>query len=194
MQRAARRDQAQDHRDRAGVGSPSRHGRRRPAQRRERRPDRASAAASWPGCASAAKRRFPRASTTATRSPRCTSASTRSQAGEEAPGTLPRRGPGHVAPRARQARLPDLKDGSGQLQLLRHASTRSAPRPSSGCLDVDVGDFVGAEGAVLKTRRGELSLRVDRLAVPVQGAAAAAREVPRPDRRRDALPPALPRH
>ncbi len=51
-----------------------------------------------------------------------------------------------------------IKDGSGHLQLFASLDALGA-EAYERLLDVDVGDFVGAEGAVLKTRRGELSLR-----------------------------------
>ena len=114
--------------------------------------------ASWRGCASAATSRFPRASTTATRSARCTSASTSLEAGAEAPGT--HRVAGRVMSRREHGKLAFLtiKDGSGHLQLFASLDALGA-EAYERLLDVDVGDFVGAEGTVLKTRRGELSLR-----------------------------------
>ena len=60
---------------------------------------------------------------------------------------------------------------------------------SSASLSLDLGDLIGVDGAVLRSRRGELSLRVDDFTRARQVAAPAARQAPRPDRRRDALPP-----
>ena len=57
--------------------------------------------------------------------------------------------------------------------------------------DLDLGDWVGVEGAVMKTRKGELSVKVRAFAAPVEGAAPAPGEVARARRRRHPLPPAL---
>ena len=80
------------------------------------------------------------------------------EAGAEAPGTyrvagrlMSRRGHGKLA-------FLTIKDGSGHLQLFASLDALGA-EAYERLLEVDVGDFVGAEGTVLKTRRGELSLR-----------------------------------
>jgi lysyl-tRNA synthetase class 2 len=80
------------------------------------------------------------------------------EAGAEAPGTC--RVAGRVMSRREHGKLAFLtiKDGSGHLQLFATVDALGA-EAYERLLDVDVGDFVGAEGAVLKTRRGELSLR-----------------------------------
>ena len=80
------------------------------------------------------------------------------EAGAEAPGTF--RAAGRVMSRREHGKLAFLtiKDGSGHLQLFATLDALGA-EAYERLLDVDVGDFVGAEGAVLKTRRGELSLR-----------------------------------
>ena len=57
--------------------------------------------------------------------------------------------------------------------------------------ELDVGDFVGVTGELFRTRTGELTVAVKAFDVPRQGAAAAAREVARPQGRGDALPAAL---
>ena len=87
----------------------------------------------------------------------------------------------------------DLEDRTGRIQLL--ASLDGLGEERFGALgDLLLGDVIGAEGVAVRSRRGELSLKLDRLrAARAQGAAPAARQVPRPDRHRDALPPALPR-
>ena len=54
---------------------------------------------------------------------------------------------------------------------------------------LDLGDLVGVDGVAMRTRSGELSLRVTEFTRARQVAAAAARQAPRPDGRRDALPP-----
>ena len=58
---------------------------------------------------------------------------------------------------------------------------------------LDIGDLIGVEGLVRRTPRGELTVNADRAHGARQGAAAAAREIPRPRRYRAALPPALSR-
>ena len=52
-----------------------------------------------------------------------------------------------------------LKDFSGEVQLFAQLDVLGQERYAA-IEDVDLGDFVGAEGAVMRTRRGELSLRV----------------------------------
>jgi len=80
------------------------------------------------------------------------------EAGAEASGTY--RVAGRVMLRRDLGKLAFLtiKDGSGHLQLFASLDVLGA-EAFQNLLDVDLGDFVGAEGTVLKTRRGELSLR-----------------------------------
>ncbi|HUK78646.1 MAG TPA: lysine--tRNA ligase [Thermoleophilia bacterium] len=80
------------------------------------------------------------------------------EAGAEAPGTF--RVAGRVMSRREHGKLAffTIKDGSGHLQLFATLDGLGA-EAYEHLLEVDLGDFVGAEGAVLKTRRGELSLR-----------------------------------
>ena len=52
-----------------------------------------------------------------------------------------------------------LKDSSGELQLFARFDALGEERYAA-LEHVDLGDFVGAEGTVMRTRRGELSLRV----------------------------------
>ncbi len=59
--------------------------------------------------------------------------------------------------------------------------------------DVTLGDIVGVSGEAVRSRRGELSLQLDSYELLARQPAPAAGPVPRPRRRRDALPPALPR-
>jgi lysyl-tRNA synthetase, class II len=55
----------------------------------------------------------------------------------------------------------DLRDGSGQIQLHARADTLG-PEAFELLVDLDLGDFIGAEGTALATRRGgELSLAID---------------------------------
>ena len=52
-----------------------------------------------------------------------------------------------------------LKDLSGELQLFCQLDVLGDERYAA-LEHVDLGDFVGAEGAIMRTRRGELSLRI----------------------------------
>src|SRR4029079_17428906 len=55
-----------------------------------------------------------------------------------------------------------LRDATGDLQLF--AEETSLDEPSRALLDeIDLGDIVGAAGLVVRTRRGELSLKVETL-------------------------------
>jgi lysyl-tRNA synthetase class 2 len=54
----------------------------------------------------------------------------------------------------------DLVDRSGRIQL--HARKDVLEDAYEGLVELDLGDVVGIEGAPFRTRRGELSLRVDR--------------------------------
>src|SRR5439155_3613133 len=76
--------------------------------------------------------------------------------GEEAPEK--RQLAGRVMARRDMGKLVflDLVDRSGRIQLL-------CARERTGEVDLDLGDIVGATGSPSRTRRGELSLAVDRL-------------------------------
>jgi lysyl-tRNA synthetase class 2 len=52
-----------------------------------------------------------------------------------------------------------LKDGSGELQLFAQVDALGEERYAA-IEHIDLGDFVGAEGVMMRTRRGELSLRI----------------------------------
>lgn len=52
-----------------------------------------------------------------------------------------------------------LKDASGELQLMTQLDTLGE-QDYAALEQIDLGDFIGAEGTVMRTRRGELSLRV----------------------------------
>jgi lysyl-tRNA synthetase, class II len=54
----------------------------------------------------------------------------------------------------------DLTDRSGRIQL--HARKDILGDAYEGLVELDLGDLVGVEGAPFRTRRGELSVRVDR--------------------------------
>src|SRR3954463_15376185 len=53
----------------------------------------------------------------------------------------------------------DLVDRSGRMQL--HARKDVLGDSYEGLVNLDLGDLIGVEGAPFRTRRGELSLRVD---------------------------------
>jgi lysyl-tRNA synthetase, class II len=55
-----------------------------------------------------------------------------------------------------------LRDGSGDVQLFLSEETLGAD-PYAGLEDLDLGDWLGAEGEVVRTKRGELSVRPSRL-------------------------------
>jgi lysyl-tRNA synthetase class 2 len=77
-----------------------------------------------------------------------------------------RRVAGRLAARREQggAAFLDLVDRSGRLQL--YARRDGLGEEGFGrLLDLDLGDWVGADGSVMKSRRGELSLRVERFVV-----------------------------
>ena len=58
----------------------------------------------------------------------------------------------------------DLEDASGRIQLFAQHAVLGADG-MEGFLALRIGDIVGAEGEVVKTRRGELSVRVTRVTV-----------------------------
>src|SRR5438270_10995865 len=55
----------------------------------------------------------------------------------------------------------DLQDGEGRIQLVARRD-RLGEAGHDLFLDLDIGDILGAEGAVFKTRRGEISVDLDR--------------------------------
>ena len=63
-----------------------------------------------------------------------------------------------------RAAFADLEDGSGRLQLFGHEAALGEEGMSAFAA-LNVGDIVGAEGEIIKTRRGELSVRVSKVAV-----------------------------
>jgi lysyl-tRNA synthetase class 2 len=79
--------------------------------------------------------------------------------GDESPDTL--RLAGRLAARRGhgKASFLDLVDRSGRLQL--HARADVLGDAYEPLIDVDLGDVIGVDGAPMRTRRGELSLRVD---------------------------------
>ena len=54
----------------------------------------------------------------------------------------------------------DLDDRSGRLQLQARADVLG-PERMARLLELDLGDLVGVDGTVLRSKRGELTLRVD---------------------------------
>jgi lysyl-tRNA synthetase class 2 len=56
-----------------------------------------------------------------------------------------------------------LQDVSGSIQLFIDSS--AAPEAAELFADLDLGDWLGAEGAIMTTKRGELSVKVEELAL-----------------------------
>ena len=81
------------------------------------------------------------------------------EAGQDSPGV--HRVAGRVVARRVHGKLTFvvLKDLSGELQLFCQLDVLGETRYAA-LEQVDLGDFVGAEGTVMRTRRGELSLRI----------------------------------
>ena len=82
-----------------------------------------------------------------------------------------------------------LMDQTGRIQL--YARADGLGDEYARFVELDTGDFVGVTGEMFRTRTGELTVAVKTFSVPRQVAAAAPREVARPEGRRDALPAAL---
>jgi len=55
----------------------------------------------------------------------------------------------------------DLRDGTGAIQLHSRADVLGPDAHAALVDDSDLGDFIGVEGVAFKSRRGELSLRVE---------------------------------
>ena len=84
-----------------------------------------------------------------------------------------------------------IRDRSGDLQLF--CSRNAMPTGSWTLLDdLDLGDIVGAVGPVVKTKRGEVSVKPTELTLLTKSLPPAAREVGRHPRPRAQGPPALP--
>ncbi len=60
-----------------------------------------------------------------------------------------------------KAGFADLQDGTGRIQLFAQADVLGDDL--QGFTDLSVGDIVGAEGEIVRTRRGELSVRIESL-------------------------------
>ncbi len=73
---------------------------------------------------------------------------------------------GRLAARRGQGKMAflDLVDRSGRMQLQARADVLGEERMAT-LLELDLGDLVGVDGTMFRTRRGELSLRVDDYAV-----------------------------
>ena len=54
-----------------------------------------------------------------------------------------------------------MRDRSGELQLFVVPGGDGRARPRGRSIDLDLGDWVGVEGTVMATRKGELSVKVD---------------------------------
>ena len=82
-----------------------------------------------------------------------------------------------------------LQDMTGRIQLFLQQTALGDTYEAFKSWDV--GDIVGAEGALMRTKTGELSVKVRNVAIVDQVAAAAAGQVAWPGRRRATLSPAL---
>src|SRR3954451_10527973 len=76
------------------------------------------------------------------------------------------RGRGRIHARRCQGKMAilDLDDRSGRIQLQAKADVLG-PERMSQLLDLDLGDLIGVDGLAFRSRRGELSLRVEDFAV-----------------------------
>ena len=102
---------------------------------------------------------------------------------------LPGRRPARRAARPRQGGASSTSSTAPAGSSSTRARTSSATESHERLLSLDLGDLIGVDGTAFKTRRGELSLRVDDWQLLAKSLRAAAGEVPRPRGRRDALPP-----
>ncbi|CAB4936660.1 unannotated protein [freshwater metagenome] len=78
----------------------------------------------------------------------------------------PHRVAGRLAARRGQGKMAflDLVDRSGRIQLQARADVLGEERMAA-LLELDLGDLIGVDGAVLRSKRGELTLRVDAFTV-----------------------------
>jgi len=85
--------------------------------------------------------------------------------GEET--TVSHRVAGRLAARRGQGKMAflDLVDRSGRLQLQARADVLGPEQHERLLTQVDLGDIVGIDGTALRTKRGEISLRVDAFTV-----------------------------
>ena len=82
-----------------------------------------------------------------------------------------------------------LRDRTGELQLLISEAEMGAEY--THLEDIDIGDFVQAEGALTASKRGELSLETKVLRLVTKALRPLPEKWARAHRRGDALPPAL---
>ena len=84
-----------------------------------------------------------------------------------------------------------LRDQSGQMQIALRKDALDERGWALAKL-LDLGDIVAVAGPVQQTRTGEITIWAERADAAVQEPSAHAGEVPRPGRRGDPLPPAIP--
>ena len=89
-----------------------------------------------------------------------------------------------------KASFATLQDGSGRIQIYV-SNDVTGEATHEAFKHWDLGDIVGVDGTLFKTKTGELTIHAQSPAPARQGAAPAAGEVPRPHRPGAALPPAL---
>jgi lysyl-tRNA synthetase class 2 len=87
------------------------------------------------------------------------------QAGEETDVT--HRVAGRLAARRGQGKMAflDLVDRSGRLQLQARLDVLGADQHERLLTQIDLGDIIGVDGTALRTKRGEISLRIDAFTV-----------------------------
>ncbi len=86
----------------------------------------------------------------------------------------------------------DIRDWTGQIQLfIGNKQVGEQNWALAECFDL--GDLIGVDGELKRTKTGELTIFVDELAFPHQVARNAAGKIPRPDRSRTAAAAALSR-
>ncbi len=84
----------------------------------------------------------------------------------------------------------DIKDQSGRIQIYAQKNVLGDEQFDL-FKHLDLGDFIGIQGTMFTTRMGEISVKIQQLRHPDQGAATAAGEMARPGRHGDSLSPAL---
>jgi lysyl-tRNA synthetase class 2 len=92
-----------------------------------------------------------------------TTAATRGLIGEGEGPTAPVRVAGRLVGRREGGAMDwaDLMDGEGRIQLRSHRD-RMGEEAHARFKDLDIGDIVGVEGPVFRTRRGEVTVDIDR--------------------------------
>ena len=91
-----------------------------------------------------------------------------------------------------KASFASIQDMSGRIQLYI-ANDVVGEEAYTAFKHYDLGDILGAEGTLFRTRTGELSVRVTQLRLLTKVPAASSRKIPWSGRPGTEIPPALPR-